>query len=191
MTELSKRGFSASQKVTFRIAAGFYVGFTATKPYRPDLLHFSFLWKEKLRFGSVKPSPATVHRTVAFRSSNLARSAKKEAHLLVCFFFVLKQHFRCSFFQLLLSQKSRKKLHLSFASFDKIQFYSSKLSFCKFSFDFQSGIYCDFIIRLRINLMDYNFLCGFFIKQNCTRISKPNIIKLVCSDLLCFRKESS
>ena len=28
--------------------------------YRPDLLHFSFLWNGKLRFASVKPSSATV-----------------------------------------------------------------------------------------------------------------------------------
>ena len=40
--------------------------------YRPDLLHFSFCWKEKLWFGSVEPSPATVHRTVAFDGSNPA-----------------------------------------------------------------------------------------------------------------------
>ena len=40
--------------------------------YRPDLLHFSFQWNEKLRFGSVEPSPATVHRTVAFDGSNLS-----------------------------------------------------------------------------------------------------------------------
>ena len=33
---------------------------------------FSFLWKEKSRFGSVEPSPATVHRTSAFNGSNLS-----------------------------------------------------------------------------------------------------------------------
>ena len=40
--------------------------------YRPDLVQFSFRWKENLRFGSVEPSPATVHRTVAFHGSNLS-----------------------------------------------------------------------------------------------------------------------
>ena len=57
--------------------------------YRPDLLHFSFQWNEKLRFGSVEPSPATVHRTVAFGSSNLTVLflQKGKAHRMVCFSF--------------------------------------------------------------------------------------------------------
>ena len=57
--------------------------------YRPDLLHFSFQWNEKLRFGSVEPSPATVHRTVAFGSSNLTVLflQKEKAHRMVCFSF--------------------------------------------------------------------------------------------------------
>ena len=60
------------------------------------MLHFSFLWKEKLRFGSVKLSPATVHRTSAFRSSNLPVPTKKETHRLVCFSFVISVHYRYS-----------------------------------------------------------------------------------------------
>ena len=57
--------------------------------YRPDLLHFSFLGKEKFRFGSVKPSPATVHRTVVLDCSNLAvlnySKRKKDIHSDVLF----------------------------------------------------------------------------------------------------------
>ena len=36
------------------------------------MVQFSFRWKENLRFGSVEPSPATVHRTVGFDGSNPA-----------------------------------------------------------------------------------------------------------------------
>ena len=36
------------------------------------MVQFSFRKKENLRFGSVEPSPATVHRTVALNSSNLS-----------------------------------------------------------------------------------------------------------------------
>ena len=49
--------------------------------YRPDLFAIFLPCKKKnLRSASVKPSAATVHRTVAFKSSNLAFSIAKKTH---------------------------------------------------------------------------------------------------------------
>ena len=45
-------------------------------------------------FRSVNPSRAIVHRTIAFRSSNLGRNDKKDTHQMVCVFFVISVHFR-------------------------------------------------------------------------------------------------
>jgi hypothetical protein len=42
-------------------------------------LHFGFLGKPKYRFRSVKPSRATVHRTVASNCSSPSRIAKEKA----------------------------------------------------------------------------------------------------------------
>lgn len=49
-------------------------------------LHFSLLCKEKLMFGSVKPSPPTVHRTVGFNLSGLHGQQKRQTSKAVCLF---------------------------------------------------------------------------------------------------------
>ena len=45
-------------------------------------------------FRSVKPSRAIVHRTIAFRSSNLGRNDKKDRTQKGSVFFVISVHFR-------------------------------------------------------------------------------------------------
>ena len=56
--------------------------------YRPDLLQFSFLWKENLRSRRGPTRRATVHRTIAFNSSNLSvlDFSKKKKHTKWCAF---------------------------------------------------------------------------------------------------------
>jgi len=54
----------------FDIRVHFIYRLPALVPAR--FVTFFVSWNEKLRFGSVEPSPATVHRTVAFDGSNLA-----------------------------------------------------------------------------------------------------------------------
>ena len=65
--------------------------------YRPDLFVSFLLLSEKKRylFRSVNPSRAIVHRTVAFRFSNLGRDNKKDRTQKGSVFFVISVHFRC------------------------------------------------------------------------------------------------
>ena len=69
-------------------------------------------------FRSVKPSRAIVHRTIAFRFSNLGRNDKKDRTQKGSVFFVISGHFRCHFFRLIFSLEKQENSNISFASFD-------------------------------------------------------------------------
>ena len=93
--QICRSCFSKTKRTSFRMSFCFVISVHFRYPSSRQVparfvTYFLSLGKKILRFGSVEPSPATVHRTVAFNGSNLSVldfSKRKRTSFRMSFFF--------------------------------------------------------------------------------------------------------